>query len=69
MRLKEEEYGKRLEKYSTSTIRLISLADASTKEIALKASEITTDSTLSEAEVRSRLIQLLNSTSTKTKTQ
>ena len=65
MRLAETEYGKRLEKYSTSTISLISLADASTKEIALKASEITTDSTLSEEEVRTKLIELLNNKGTK----
>ena len=65
MRLKEEEYGKRLEKYSTSTIKLISLADSGSKELALKATEITTDSTLNEAEVRTRLIQLLNSSSLK----
>lgn len=67
MRLNGEEYSKRLEGYSTSTIKLISLADSGSKELALKASEITTDSTLSEAQVRSKLIQLLNSTSTKTK--
>ena len=65
MRLAETEYGKRLEKYSTSTISLISLADASTKEIALKTSEITTDSTLSEEEVRTKLIELLNNKGTK----
>ena len=48
MRLKGEEYSKRLEAYSTSTIELISLAGSSTKEIALKATEITTNSELSE---------------------
>lgn len=68
MRLQGEEYSRRLEKYSTSTINLISLADGGSMEIALKATEITTDSELSEAEVRSKLIQLLNSTSMKTKT-
>ena len=68
MRLQGEEYSRRLEKYSTSTIKLISLADGGSMEIALKATEITTDSELSEAEVRSKLIQLLNSTSMKTKT-
>ena len=69
MRLRGKEYEERLEKYSYTTINLISLADAGTKEIALKASEITTDSTLSEAEVRQKLIELLNSTSTKKKEQ
>ena len=65
MRLRGKAYDERLEKYSYTTINLISLANASTKEIALKASEITTDSTLSEEEVRTKLIELLNNKGTK----
>ena len=65
MRLQGEEYSKRLESYSDSTIKLISLANSGTKELAMKEMEITTDSTLNEDQVRSKLIELLNSTSMK----
>ena len=61
MRLKDEEYRKRLAGYSHSTIELISWANSCTIEVALKATDITTDSELSEKEVRKKLIELLNS--------
>ena len=65
MRLKGEEYSARLESYSTSTLKLMSYFYALDKMMVKKMHDITTDSTLSEAEVRSKLIELLNSTSTK----
>lgn len=68
MRLRGEEYSKRLEGYSDSTIKLISCGLALDEAMVKKMHDITTDSTLSEAEVRSKLIQLLNTTSTKKET-
>ena len=67
MRLSEEEYRQRLATYSNSTIELIIQANSGTVEMAKKETEITTNSELSEAEVRSQLIQLLDQKSTKTK--
>ncbi len=61
MRLKGEEYRKRLAGYSHSTIELISWANSCTIEVALKATDISTDSELNEEEVRTKLIELLNS--------
>ena len=68
MKLSGEAYSQRLREYSTSTIKLILAANYGPPEIEHQATVITTDPTLSEAEVRSKLIQLLNSTSTKKET-
>ena len=65
MRLKGKEYRQRLAGYSKSTLELISYGLAMDETMVAKMHDITTDSTLSEAEVRSRLIELLNSTSMK----
>ena len=69
MRLKGEEYTQRLEGYSTSTLELIRDGLAMSEEVVIKMHQITTNSELSEAEVRSRLIQLLNQKETKTQEQ
>lgn len=69
MRLKGEEYTQRLRGYSTSTLRLIRDGLATDEETVIKMHQITTNSELSEAEVRSRLIQLLNQKETKTQEQ
>ena len=61
MRLKGDEYRKRLSEYSKSTLELISWANSTTIEVVLKATDITTDSQLNEEEVRAKLIELLNS--------
>lgn len=61
MRLQGQAYSDRLEAFSTSTLQLLSEVQSISRETADKASDITTDSTLSEAEVRLRLIQLINS--------
>ena len=61
MRLEGEAYSERLRSFSTYTLYLISMADSSEKQIAMKATDITTDSELSEKEVQSKLIELLNS--------
>ena len=68
MRLKGEAYSERLEAFSTSTLQLLSEVQSISREAADKASDITTDSTLSEAEVVRQLTALKpNSTTTETK--
>ena len=69
MKLSAEEYRQRLAKYSNSTIELIIQANSGSAEMAKKETEITTNSELSEAEVRSQLTQLLNQKSAKTQEQ
>ena len=69
MRLNREEYRQRLRGYSTSTLRLIRDGLAADEETVIKMHEITTNSELDEAEVRSRLIQLLDQKETKTTEQ
>ena len=64
MRLRGEAYSQRLEGYSKSTLELIRDGLATDVETVIKMHAITTDSELDEAEVRARLIQLLNSTKT-----
>ena len=60
MRLKGEEYSKRLREYSDDTIRLISdIYNGGSKEAVLKANDITTDSELDEKQVVERLRKLL----------
>ena len=59
MRLKGEAYSRRLESYSDSTIRLIMELNSMDKETALKESDITTDSELTEEQVVERLRKLL----------
>ena len=61
MRLKGEEYRKRLRAYSKSTLELISWGLTTNEETVIKMHEITTDSELNEEEVRTKLIELLNS--------
>ena len=68
MRLKGKEYRQRLAEYSKSTLQLISAGLTTNEETVEEMHEITTNSELSEAEVRSKLIQLFNSTSTNKKT-
>ena len=69
MRLKGKEYSARLDQYSKSTLKLISYGLALDEPMVRKMHDITTDSTLNEDQVRSKLIELLNSTSMKTKEQ
>lgn len=61
MRLKGEEYRKRLSEYSKSTLELISWGLTTNEETVIKMHDITTDSELNEEEVRAKLIELLNS--------
>ena len=61
MRLKGEEYRKRLSEYSKSTLELISWGLTTNEETVIKMHDITTDSELNEEEVRTKLIELLNS--------
>lgn len=59
MRLNSTEYRKRLRQYSPDTIRLISdINNGHSREAAIKMSEITTNSELSEAEVVRQLTEL-----------
>lgn len=60
IRLFGGEYSKRLESYSLDTLRLMSKLNASTKEKALKMSDITTNGELSEEEVVKELQGLLS---------
>ena len=60
MRLRGEEYRKRLREYSDDTIRLIAdINNGGSREAALKMSDITTDSELTEEQVVERLQRLL----------
>ena len=58
MRLKGEEYSARLEKLSTSTLQLLSDVQSLSREAAYRASDITTDSELSESQVVEKLKEL-----------
>ena len=66
MRLKGKEYDQRLQNYSKSTLQLIMDCNCTSKEVALKQSDITTNSELTEAEVVTQLKELLASTRTTT---
>ena len=59
MRLKGEAYSRRLKEYSDATIRLIMKVDCTSVAISLKASEITTNSELTEEQVVAQLKELL----------
>ena len=61
MRLSGQAYSDRLEKYSHSTLQLITDISSMKKEVVLKAHEITTNSELSEEEVVARLQELKES--------
>lgn len=59
MRLRGEEYSKRLQQFSDDTIRLISdINNGNNREIAIKMSDITTDSELTEEQVVEKLLEL-----------
>ena len=58
MRLKGEEYSKRLEEYSDSTIKLISEMMCCTEDIYQSCRDITTDSELTEEQVAEKLLEL-----------
>ena len=58
MRLKGEEYSKRLEGFSTPTLRLLADVRSLSREAAYRASDITTDSELTEAQVVEKLKEL-----------
>ena len=58
MRLKGEEYSKRLEEYSDETIRLIMDIDCIIREVSMEVSRITTDSELTEEQVVEKLLEL-----------
>lgn len=60
MRLKGEEYDKRLEGYSYDTLLLISECMNSPREVLYRSLDITTDSELTEEEVVTRLKELLS---------
>ena len=59
MRLKGEAYSRRLEEYSTSTLRLISKVDTTSKKLAIQSTAITTNSELTEEQVVAQLKELL----------
>lgn len=59
MRLRGEEYSKRLQQFSDDTIRLISdINNGNNREIAIKMSDITTDSELTEEQVVEKILEL-----------
>ena len=58
MRLKGEEYSKRLAGYSDSTLQLMSDIKSLSKEKVLKAADITTNSELTEEQVVAELLKL-----------
>lgn len=60
MRLNGEAYARRLRNYSNSTIQLIMDMDCISKEVARKASDITTNSDLTEEQVVAKLKELKN---------
>ena len=67
MRLRGEEYRKRLREYSDDTIRLIAdINNGGSREAALKMSDITTDSELTEEQVVERLQRLLEEAEART---
>ena len=68
MRLKDEAYSKRLEEFSTPTLQLFSEVRIISREAAYRASDITTNSELSEEEVVARLQELKNTYLKQTKT-
>jgi hypothetical protein len=68
MRLKGTEYGQRLMTFSKSTLLLMQEVHCQGREQARAMHNITTDSTLSEAEVRLQLTRLLEQKSTKKQT-
>ena len=59
MRLSGEAYSDRLAKFSKSTLQLLVDVRTISREMAYKASDITTDSELNEEEVVERLEALL----------
>ena len=59
MRLKDEAYSERLESFATSTLRLLCDVQNISKKKAYQASDITTNSELTEEEVVRRLKELL----------
>ena len=61
MRLKEAEYAKRLAGYSRSTLELMSELNTYDRETALKKTDITTDSELTEEQVVEKLVELKRS--------
>ena len=69
MRLEGESDSRRLREYTDSTIQLIIDTDGISKEVALKASDITTDSELTEEEVVRQLQELKKSYLTTTETK
>jgi len=58
MRLKGEAYSKRLEAFSTPTLQLLSDVRVISREAAYKASDITTNSELTEEQVVEQLKKL-----------
>lgn len=62
MRLQGEEYSRRLETFSDSTLQLIMDIDSTGRENALKTTEITANSDYSEEEVVKLLLELKAST-------
>ena len=68
MRLKGEEYSKRLQEFSDSTIKLISEMMCFSKDIYQKCRDITTDSELTEEQVVEKLQELKASASMTTET-
>ena len=62
MRLQGEEYSRRLETFSDSTLQLMSDINSMSKEKALKQTEITANSDYSEEEVVKLLLELKAST-------
>ena len=58
MRLKGEEYSKRLQKFSDSAIKLISEMMCCTEDIYQSCRDITTDSELTEEQVVEKLLEL-----------
>lgn len=68
MRLRGEAYSERLEALSTPTLQLLSEVQSLSREAAYKASDITTNSELTEEEVVKQLQELKKSYSTTTET-
>ena len=60
MRLSGPDYSKRLEAFSCFTLVLMSVINSVSREIVYKGHDITTDSDLTEEEIISKLIELLD---------
>ena len=65
MRLRGADYSKRLSSFSDFTLVLVSIMNGMSEDVACKGSDITTDSDLTEEEIISKLMALVDANSNK----